>query len=194
MPENACPDPEQLEQMLLGKLPETEREAIGEHLQQCEPCTVAADTVVAQDDLTAAIRARRIPSGDEDVLSEAIERGKKLGQKLETQVPEGTAIAGVQANPSATVTGLKVDAAAEQFDFLAPAEQPDEIGRLGDYRILQVLGIGGMGVVFLAEDDKLKRQVALKVMKPSVAASQSSKERFLREAQFTAAIELMNAT
>ena len=77
----------------------------------------------------------------------------------------------------------------DEFGFLAPAQESDEIGRLGEYRILQVLGIGGMGVVFRAEDSRLKRQVAIKVMKPSVASSRSAKDRFIREAQFTAAIE-----
>ena len=46
-----------------------------------------------------------------------------------------------------------------------------------------------MGVVFRAEDTKLKRIVALKAMLPNIAADHSAKERFLREAQATAAIE-----
>jgi formylglycine-generating enzyme required for sulfatase activity/serine/threonine protein kinase len=75
------------------------------------------------------------------------------------------------------------------YDFLAPAEQPDEIGRLGGYRILKVLGAGGMGVVFQAEDPRLKRNLAIKAMLPALAASRSARQRFLREAQIAAAIE-----
>ena len=75
------------------------------------------------------------------------------------------------------------------LDFLGPAQLPDEIGRLGAYRILSVLGSGGMGTVLLAEDTKLRRQVALKVLKKSQAALPGNRERFVREAQATAAIE-----
>jgi hypothetical protein len=78
---------------------------------------------------------------------------------------------------------------AEYYDFLAPAEAADEIGRLGSYRVLKVLGAGGMGVVFQAEDPKLNRLVALKAMLPALAASGANKERFLREARAAAAIE-----
>jgi serine/threonine protein kinase len=76
----------------------------------------------------------------------------------------------------------------EQYDFLDPAEEADELGRLGPYRILDVLGTGGMGLVFLAEDPQLKRKVALKVMPPVLAVSESARRRFLREAQAAAAI------
>jgi len=73
--------------------------------------------------------------------------------------------------------------------FLAPPQAADELGRLGPYRVLQVLGAGGMGVVFLAEDPGLQRLVALKAMLPSQASSASAKERFLREARSAAALK-----
>src|SRR5262249_9327437 len=77
----------------------------------------------------------------------------------------------------------------ELYEFLAPPQAPDELGRLGPYRVQQVLGAGGMGVVFRAEDPQLARQVALKAMLPILAASSSARQRFLREARATAAIK-----
>jgi eukaryotic-like serine/threonine-protein kinase len=73
--------------------------------------------------------------------------------------------------------------------LLAPAQGPGEIGRLGDFRILRILGRGGMGVVFEAQDVKLGRHVAVKAMLPKVAADPLAKARFLREAQAAAAVE-----
>jgi serine/threonine protein kinase len=88
-----------------------------------------------------------------------------------------------------TQTEQEASAPEELTDFLAPAQAPDEIGRLGPYRILRVLGSGGMGVVYLAEDPQLQRQVALKAMRPALAASATARQRFLREARAIAAIQ-----
>src|SRR5262249_39032557 len=74
-------------------------------------------------------------------------------------------------------------------DLLGPPQADDELGRLGKYRILKVLGHGGMGVVYQAEDPELKRMVAIKAMLPGQAASANAGQRFLREAQAMAAIK-----
>lgn len=74
------------------------------------------------------------------------------------------------------------------YPFLSPPTAQDELGRLGPYRVVRPLGSGGMGIVFQAEDTRLLRPVALKVLQPTVAADQSVRERFLREARTLAAL------
>jgi len=63
---------------------------------------------------------------------------------------------------------------------------------LAGYRILGVLGRGGMGVVYRAEDLRLGRQVALKVLSPEVAADPAFRERFAHESRMLASIEHRN--
>src|SRR5262249_2687396 len=75
------------------------------------------------------------------------------------------------------------------IDFLAPSKEPGEIGRLGGYRVLKVLGVGGMGIVFHAEDTQLRRPVALKAMLPGLIVSPTVRQRFLQEARAAAAIQ-----
>jgi TolB-like protein/Tfp pilus assembly protein PilF/predicted Ser/Thr protein kinase len=69
----------------------------------------------------------------------------------------------------------------------------DVIGRtLGHYRILERLGTGGMGVVWLAEDLHLRRRVALKMLREDLARSPEKLARFEREAKAVAALNHPN--
>jgi len=57
------------------------------------------------------------------------------------------------------------------------------IGRtLSHYRILEQIGAGGMGVVFRARDERLERDVALKVLPVGVISDAATRARFRREA------------
>lgn len=63
---------------------------------------------------------------------------------------------------------------------------------ISHYRIISQLGRGGMGIVYLAEDTKLARKVALKLLPPHALASEDDRARFYREARATASLNHPN--
>ncbi len=65
-------------------------------------------------------------------------------------------------------------------------EQEKSLGRIGPYQLLQRIGVGGMGEVFLAYDSRLDRRVAIKRIRPGSEVTAASRERFRREARLAA--------
>src|SRR5215468_5896681 len=74
------------------------------------------------------------------------------------------------------------------LDFLAPSPKPGSLGSLAHYEVLEVVGRGGMGIVFRAFDTKLHRVVALKALAPQLATNCAARQRFVREARAAAAV------
>ena len=74
---------------------------------------------------------------------------------------------------------------------LGKGRKTEKLEKIGRYRIMSQLGAGGMGVVYKAEDEMLKRCVALKVLLES-STNQVQNERFLLEAQATAKLNHPN--
>ena len=67
------------------------------------------------------------------------------------------------------------------------------IGRtLSHYKVLEKIGEGGIGELYVAEDSKLSRKVALKVLPPEMAENAERRARFEREARAVAALDHPN--
>ena len=182
-----CPNRDRLSSHLLGEIQGDQAEELDRHLETCPSCLGVLRELTPHDDLTDHLRNSGPRDGEASEIDSLIESGKRLQCQVETVETNATVVD--SASGKAEQSGVREQATAVDLSFLRPPEQTDEIGRLGGYRVLELLGTGGMGVVLRAQDPGLERDVALKVMNPGMASVQSARERFLREARATAAIE-----
>ena len=74
-------------------------------------------------------------------------------------------------------------------DLLAPSEDPDKLGRLGNYEVCGVIGRGSAGIVVKALDPRLNRFVAIKLLAPSYSNNGCSRRRFEREGRAIASVK-----
>jgi len=164
-----CPDASILGEFAHGRLSGFDSEVLKRHVSTCQHCLETIRSIRSGDtppqELTVAPRPELPGLQETDVT---LSWGERPGSEPV-----------VQALPNIP----------ERFPFLRPSQSEGELGWLGPYRILGLLGGGGMGIVFRAEDPALKRSVALKVVKPQLVASSSVRTRFLEEAQALAALE-----
>ncbi|MHC4681367.1 MAG: protein kinase domain-containing protein, partial [Planctomycetota bacterium] len=81
----------------------------------------------------------------------------------------------------------------DESDFAEAASEPDLVGRtIGNFEMVEIIGRGGMGVVYLARDTKLKRSVAVKSMPANLSDDSTAQMRFRREAELLASLNHPN--
>ena len=176
-----CPAPDVLGELIEGRIVDPELSELSLHLEACSDCQAKARTLFPSDTLVQSLRgdastAEKISADVPHQLVDALKR-----------IPAMDSDAKLSADGLARDNGMSLDDLG--LSFLSPPLDTDEIGRLGHYRILQVLGRGVMGAVFLAEDPKLGRRAALKVMLPKIANIPAARDRFLREAKAAASLK-----
>jgi urea transport system substrate-binding protein len=184
--ERHCPPVSALQRLLQFGLPENEAGPLRAHLAECDACRRAwqvlqAETVASPPGPTPA------PGLAAPSSSAAIAWSSEIGP-----IGAGGERAPAPRNPPALPPGGEgwdegANGAAS-FAFLSPPQEAGELGWLAHYRITGLLGQGGMGFVFDAFDTQLHRRVALKVLRPELAANLSFRERFLQEARAAAAL------
>ena len=95
---------------------------------------------------------------------------------------------------SSAVPSLRIDDSLCDYELrqlqslLAPASHPELIGRIGRYELEQLVGRGGMGLVFRARDVELQRVVAVKTLAIHLIPIGAARARFVREARATASL------
>lgn len=184
---NSCPTSSQIEELLRGLILGSKAADLAEHIEVCASCAKRAEALTREFEALA----RRSGTGNGGTIVSGSAGGLVPNKDALLFEPEHD-----QSEPQTILSLAKADeslfAAAPRQDplkFLAPAQKPGELGRLAHYRVLKILGEGGMGIVLLAEDTLLERSVALKVIKPEYSSDNNVRQRFLREARLMAAVK-----
>jgi hypothetical protein len=163
--------------LLHGEHPVNEREIFVEALEKAslEERRTYLDTACGEN---AALRSR---------IELLLKSHENAGSLLDHPVLGNAPTKAVAGETDGLPADQPLDPAAA-FGFLRPAENSEHLGRLGQYEVLELIGRGGMGLVFKAQDTRLDRIVALKVLLPELAANPPARKRFLREAKAAAAV------
>jgi serine/threonine protein kinase len=165
-----CPEPRLLRGLLDDSLATVDLEAVTQHVGECPECQQKLDELAVADPvLRKHVSAVKDVPGPDSALWPALRDLERIADTnaAETRTPL----------PDPRVTA-----------FLEPPDEPGHIGRLGHFRILRVIGRGGMGLVLHAFDSHLQRDVAIKVLDPQLAQDQTARNRFCREARAAALV------
>ncbi|HEY7314250.1 MAG TPA: serine/threonine-protein kinase [Gemmataceae bacterium] len=161
-----CPAREELYAFNRGRLALEKLESIAEHLSVCERCESSLQSLQSED--TFLSHLRRYPpeeAVDEFAIVQLADRARALAARRLDK------------------TTVAHDAATEE------SKAPPLPAAFGAYLLLELLGHGGMGVVYKARQESLKRLVALKLVRAGIHASAEERARFQREGEAIARIK-----
>ena len=171
---NRCIPREQFQRLLAEQLSPAERRALDAHVDTCGPCQEALLRLLDEP-------AQEAPEFDWQRLrgepAATAEFSDHFRRRLQGRQPDTIAAA---ASPDAC--------SAADILFPGPPTRLGPLGQLEGYHIVAELGRGAFGLVFKAYDEKLERFVALKVLRPELAASANDRARFEGEARKAASV------
>ena len=172
MPKQLACDPETISLFLNDELSPQQQAEFTALLESCPECQGAVDAAAAEksfwDEAVSHLGFSTHPTNRKSTTAKQVELSDgEFRDEFEQPFKHST---------------------SSLLSSLAPTDDPEMLGRIGEYEISGIVGIGGMGAVLKGFDKSLMRVVAIKVMAPHLADKGSARKRFEREARAAAAI------
>lgn len=168
--------------LVQGELEDTQETHIANHLNECDQCRQKLEAKTATSDLWQDLR-RTLCEQPFDAASGLLSTAQMTNTLSKRQLAEDTEFAGPKHADVVLAPSIQ-----HVLNSLAPTDDPNMMGRLGQHEVQGVIGAGGMGVVLKALDPSLDRMVAIKILAPHLATSGAARQRFAREAKAAAAV------
>ncbi len=169
-----CPTPDELAECLEPLAPEDEQ--LVSHLENCESCRQTLDWLAGQESWWRAASDSLHPDAN-----------SAPDQTIATRLVES--VCALSASPTTeTAAPLQDHELAQLRALLEPACHPELLGRIGRYELEQLVGRGGMGLVFRGYDTELHRVVAVKTLAVHLIPVAAARQRFIREARASASL------
>ncbi len=171
---------------LLWESPDEQHPELEDHLSSCESCRQEIESMAADDGFwkkasvllgeTADLKSGEATALDGPQSSVLIQLDPRIERPEFHHVD--------QNSPSDELIVSHVD----ERSLLDPPLHPEMLGRIDGFSVEQVIGRGGMGIVYKGFDANLNRPVAIKFLSPHMAAHGVARMRFIRESRAAAAV------
>ena len=174
-----------LQEALKSGLDEPAQQNLEQHLAHCSSCRTEFEQLAGEASFwkqtSETLKHAAAETAAESGLNPSF--GSSVFMQLDASANAPTIEAVLQSDAD-DVARQRLEASA----LLDPPHHPEMLGRIDGFNIEQMIGRGGMGVVYKGFDADLNRPVAIKFLSPHLAASGVARKRFAREARAAAAV------
>ncbi|OYP34903.1 serine/threonine protein kinase [Rhodopirellula sp. MGV] len=166
-----CLDPDRLRRVMIGNASKEEFDSAILHLDDCQQCRDALEDLGLDN----------FELGSVSLCNNSLSNNSQAADSV------ASAEAELESLRNETACQVALGRIARQHQGRMTSQPPIE--NLGTYRLLELVGSGGMGAVFKAEHQRLRRQCAIKLLPPDRVAQQDWLDRFNREMTAVASLE-----